>query len=55
MIMLAIFLTGCGSADKLEAKFTGYSTKCINGVEYLQFASGATVKYNTDGTISLCE
>ena len=55
LLVLAMFLTSCGSADKMEAKFTGYSTKCIDNVEYLQFASGATVKYNPDGTISTCK
>ncbi len=48
-------LTGCGIGDKIEANFTGSSEHCIGGVEYLQFARGATVAYNTDGSIKLCK
>jgi hypothetical protein len=30
----------------------GYAEVCIDGVIYLQFPSGATVKYNRDGSIA---
>jgi hypothetical protein len=53
-IVLACLLAGCGKAGRLEAKLTGYSERCIDGVVYLQFTSGATVKYNTDGTVTTC-
>lgn len=51
---LALALTGCGAVDRGIAKFTGSSEMCVDGVKYIQFTSGATVKYNTDGSIALC-
>jgi len=47
-------LSGCGIGDKIEANLTGNSNHCIQGVEYIQFARGATVMYNVDGSIKLC-
>lgn len=47
-------LTGCGKVDRGLASLTGTAKTCIEGVMYLQFTSGATVMYNTDGTIKLC-
>ena len=44
LLLLAVSLSGCGWFDrKVTANITGYSTSCIEGVRYLQFASGATV------------
>jgi hypothetical protein len=55
LIASCIFaFAGCGVTSKIGAKFTGSSTVCVDGVEYLQFTSGATVAYNTDGTIKTC-
>lgn len=54
IILLVLMISGCGTADKIEAKITGYSKKCIDNVVYLQFASGATVAYNVDGSIKTC-
>jgi hypothetical protein len=54
IIVLAMVLSGCGQGAKIAAKITGYSMHCIDAVEYIQFTNGATVKYNTDGTISTC-
>ena len=54
-IIMAL-LTGCGQIDRGLAKLTGGGSKtCIDGVMYLQFTSGATVMYNTDGSIKLCK
>lgn len=55
LIVACIALTGCGSWGRLSATVTGHSEACIDGVIYLQFASGATVKYNRDGTIATCD
>ena len=41
--------------DRFGAALTGSAKSCIDGVEYLQFASGVTVKYNRDGSISTCK
>lgn len=55
ILLLSVFtLSGCGQIGKINAKLTGYDKSCIDGVVYLQFASGATVAYNTDGTIKTC-
>lgn len=54
LLLVVIILSSCGKMDKSMASLTGHSTKCIDGVNYLQFSSGATVKYNQDGTISTC-
>ena len=53
-VALALSLSACGWADRVEAKFTGYSTLCISGVQYLQFTSGASVQYTPDGKVVTC-
>lgn len=55
VVLLALTMTGCGWMDRKIASIGGRAAEtCIDGVVYLQFTSGATVKYNTDGTIALC-
>jgi len=55
-IIATFSLIGCGQIDKEMAKITGKgSSTCYKGVEYVQFTSGASVAYNTDGTIKLCD
>ena len=51
---LIALLTACGAWDRSVAQMTGSTVSCIDGVEYIQFASGVTVKYEQDGTISTC-
>jgi len=57
LIALAIVaLSGCGKADQLYAHYSGKAAEvCQDGVIYLQFTSGTSVKYNTDGTIAKCK
>ena len=44
---LALTLTGCGKLDRWWASQTGdASTICKDGIYYLQFTSGASVKYD---------
>ena len=44
---LAFALSGCGWFDrKVTANLTGYANVCVDGVTYLQFSSGVTVKYD---------
>lgn len=50
----SLLLSGCGWLERFDATATGYSRQCIDGVEYLQFASGASVAYTTDGRIKTC-
>ena len=54
LLILSIVLTSCGKKDEIEASVTGYTKKCVDGVEYILFASGATVAYNKDGSIRTC-
>ena len=55
LIAVALSLTGCGFFDRyVVANVTGYSKTCIEGVTYLQFASGATPQFNVDGSMKAC-
>jgi hypothetical protein len=51
LVILFVSFSSCGSCSKWNAEMTGHSEVVIDGVVYLQFSSGVTVKYNTDGTI----
>jgi uncharacterized protein YceK len=51
IILLVSVLVGCGSVNKAIAHYKGYTEVEVDGVIYLQFPSGVTVKYNADGTI----
>lgn len=53
-MVLPVALAGCGKFDRGVAKITGSAQVCVDGVLYLQFTSGASVKYNRDGTIATC-
>ena len=56
ILSICILLSACGYTDRKLAAFTGGASKtCVDGVEYLQFTSGASVAYNKDGTIKTCE
>ncbi len=48
-------LAGCGRVEQGIARWTGHAEQCIDGVIYLQFSSGATVKYLPDGRIATCK
>lgn len=54
LLTLSLGLSGCGYFERMTATATGYSTQCINGVEYLQFTSGASVAYTSEGKIKTC-
>jgi hypothetical protein len=49
-----LLLAGCGNFDRGLAKVTGSSESCIDGVKYIQFTSGASVKYTREGRIATC-
>jgi hypothetical protein len=52
IIALALTLSSCGVMERMFAGVTGGGTAtCFRGVTYVQFTSGASVAYNTDGTI----
>jgi hypothetical protein len=53
--LLSLSLAGCGWFDrKVTANITGHAISCIEGVRYLQFASGVTVQYAPDGKVKTC-
>lgn len=52
---LTLVTVGCGFLDRKIAGYTGHSTTCIDGVRYIQFTSGASVKYTKDGRIETCD
>lgn len=54
LLVVVLMLSGCGKFDRGVAKWTGSAEVCVDGVRYLQFTSGASVKYNRDGTIATC-
>lgn len=54
LLAAALLLTSCGQTDRGIAFLSGFSRVCVDGVEYLQFTSGATVAYTTDGKIKTC-
>lgn len=53
--LVTITLTSCGKVDHIIASTTGHSEVCIDGVTYLQFASGATVKRLPSGQVAPCQ
>jgi hypothetical protein len=50
-----VLFAGCGFFERKIAGYTGYSEMCIDGVSYIQFTSGASVKYGKDGRVALCD
>jgi hypothetical protein len=54
-VVLALAVTGCGGRAAWPAKPVGVSETCIDGVTYLQFPSGASVKYDADGHVVACK
>lgn len=56
IILLAavLSLAGCGAVDRSIASWTGKAESCVDGVKYLQFASGVTVKYTREGKVATC-
>jgi hypothetical protein len=47
-------LSGCGWFERQVAMTTGYSKICVDGVQYLQFSSGATPQYTPDNRLVSC-
>jgi uncharacterized protein YceK len=54
-LLIVVGFAGCGSVDRGMASITGTGTEtCVDGVLYLQFTSGVTVKYNQNGSVATC-
>lgn len=54
LVGVSVTVAGCGMFERFTATTTGWSRQCIDGVSYLQFASGASVEYARDGKIKTC-
>lgn len=55
LIVMLASLSGCGYVDRKAAALTGGASEtCIDGVVYLQFTSGATVKVDQKGNPVTC-
>jgi hypothetical protein len=55
-MLVVMLVTGCGRFDRWAASITGSAShECVDGVEYLQFTSGASVAYKQDGSIRTCK
>lgn len=55
VLAFATPLAGCGKLEQVEAHLSGKGSEvCQDGVVYLQFTSGTTVKYTRDGKIATC-
>lgn len=55
LLLACCLITGCGWFErKVTANITGHAVSCVDGVAYLQFASGVTVQYDRSGRIKTC-
>lgn len=54
ILPVLVALAGCGSIERSTATWTGYSEMCVDGVVYIQFTSGATVKVDPSGKPVAC-
>lgn len=54
ILPVLLALTACGKMERAVARYTGYSEMCVDGVTYIQFTSGATVKVDRDGRPVAC-
>ena len=56
IIPILVLFTGCGAIDRSMANLTGDASEvCHDGVIYLQFTSGSSVKYTPSGHVATCE
>lgn len=55
LVLSLLLFVGCGFFERKIAGYTGYSEMCIDGVSYIQFTSGASVKYTKEGRIASCD
>jgi len=57
-LFLAIFFLGMFLASiykNANGQQYNYEVICLNGVQYYDFMSGITVRFNPDGTVAKCE
>ncbi len=54
-LIVLLFISGCGYWEIGKASYTGYSKICVDGVEYIQFTSGASVSCDVNGKVKQCK
>lgn len=54
LAIATLSLTACGKVDRTIAHYTGYSKICVDGVQYIQFTSGAAVQVDATGKPVTC-
>jgi len=54
VLVLLVSLSGCARFSLLVPHPIELSESCVDGVKYIQFPSGASVKYTRDGKIATC-
>lgn len=55
IVLATLSLAACGVVERQAAAVTGGASEtCIDGVTYLQFTSGATVKVDAEGKPVAC-
>ena len=52
--ILALGLAVCPIIFCRAAQYTGSSKVCVDGVQYIQFTTGASVQYDKDGKVVTC-
>jgi len=55
VLLICLTLLGCGALERTVAHYTGYSKLCVDGVQYIQFTSGASVAYDINGKVKACD
>ncbi len=54
VLILSVFLMGCGQINRSCAQWTGHSYECVDNIQYIQFPSGASVAYDEAGKVRTC-
>ena len=54
LVLIVIFLTGCGQCSRIKAAYAGYDKMCVEGISYIQFTSGATAQVDLEGKPVRC-
>lgn len=53
---LTASLFGCaGDLDRRKTALSGYAERCVDGVAYVIFTTGASVKYTPEGKVATCQ
>lgn len=53
-LLLCLGLAGCGRWHEIVATVSSNAEVCVDGVRYLLFSHGASVKYQPDGKVTPC-